>query len=162
MGPLLRAKRHGPVRSSGAADDHRRAHRESDLDRRLCRRQDLLLLHERQGHRTAPHLGGADRRRHAGTDHRGRGRRDLPGSARLRQVLGDAERQLEHSAIAGCVEVGNGSISGPGPCAEDHLPNLAAGISDGRPRKTGDYYYEGPRRAGDPQSGIPAEGLESG
>ena len=44
----------------------------------LCRRQDALLLHQRQGHRAAAHLGGAGRRRRAAADHDRRRRRDLP------------------------------------------------------------------------------------
>ncbi len=104
MGSLLLAQRHGCVGASGAADDDRRADRKSDVGRGLGRREDLLLLHERQGYRAAPHLGGAGGRRHAGADHDGRGRRDLPGAARVRQVPGDAERQLEHAAIGGRVE----------------------------------------------------------
>ncbi len=59
MGSLLRAQRHGCVGASGAADHHRRADRKSDLDRLLGRRQDLLLLHQRQGYRAAAHLGRA-------------------------------------------------------------------------------------------------------
>ena len=41
---------------------------------------------------------------HAGADHHRRRRRDVPGSARIRQISGDPERQLEHAAIAGDVE----------------------------------------------------------
>ena len=47
---------------AGAADDDRRPDRGPDVGRGLGRRQDVLLLHERQGHRAAPHLGGAGRR----------------------------------------------------------------------------------------------------
>ena len=53
-------------REARAADDDRRAHRGRDLGGALARRQDALLLHEREGHRAPPHLGGAGRRRHAG------------------------------------------------------------------------------------------------
>ena len=46
--------------------------------------------------------------------------------------------------------------------AEDRLPDVAAGLSDGRAREAGDRDHQGRRRPRDPQSTVPAEGLETG
>ena len=162
MGSILHAQHRGSVRASCAADDDGRAHRESDVDRCLGRWQDLLLLHECQRYRTPPYLGGTCRWRYARADHHGRGRRDIAGSARVRQVPGDAERQLEDAAIAGCMEDGDREIGCRGRSAEDHFPGVAPRLSHGGARETGDRDHQGRRRPRDPQSTIPAKGLETG
>ena len=67
---LLGEHRQSAARAGAAHDDRRldqRQRRRSHVrdDRALARRQDAVLLHERQGHREAAHLGGADAGRHA-------------------------------------------------------------------------------------------------
>ena len=52
-------------REAGAAHDDEWLDRGRDVRRRVGRRQDALLLHERERHRAPAHLGGADGGRHA-------------------------------------------------------------------------------------------------
>ena len=55
-----------------------------------------------------------------------------------------------------------GAEAGSGRDAEDRLPDVAARLSDGRARETGDRDHQGRRRPGDPQSTVPAQGPETG
>ena len=99
MGTLLLDRPLDAEREAGAADDDRRPHRGSDVGRALGGRQDALLLHQREGHRAAPHLGGAGRRRHAAAGDERRGHRDVSRTARVRQDARDPERRLEDAAV---------------------------------------------------------------
>jgi dienelactone hydrolase len=80
MGSLTTASvSHKPVRKPAASlTDDRRDDRDGDGRRDLGRRQDALLLHDREGHRAAPHLGGADGRRRSEADHDGTGIETYP------------------------------------------------------------------------------------
>ncbi len=102
----------------------------------------LLLLHQRQRHRAAAHLGRAGNRGHAGGDHDRRRRGDIAGAAGIGQVPGDAKRGLEHAAIGGRLEDDGGSGRASGS-AEDCFPHFAAGLSDRRPCEAGDRDDEG-------------------
>ena len=68
-------------------------------DRVLEGRQDVLLLHERQGHREAAHLGGADVGRHAGSDLDRRRRRGVADAARVRKADGRAVLQRRAAGV---------------------------------------------------------------
>ena len=63
-------------------------------DRAFGRREDFLLLHQRQRHRAAAYLGRTGEGRRAGADHRGRRRGDVSRSSSLRQIPRDAEREI--------------------------------------------------------------------
>src|SRR5918993_4122077 len=99
MGPLLLTELHREGIEAGPADDHRWPDRGSDVDRSLRRRQDVLLLHQREGHRPAAYLGGAGGWRHAAASDWRHRHRDLANAACLRQAAGDSERGLEASAV---------------------------------------------------------------
>jgi len=120
------AQRHGSVSASVLLTTTDGLIENQTFDRGPRRRQDLLLLHQRQRYREAPHLGGAGRRRYAGADHRARAR-DIPGCRSRPQVPRDPERRLEPAAVAG-LSGRLERIGGCGSCAEILFPCRVPGF----------------------------------
>ena len=100
MGALLQPQPHGAEHQTRPAHDDGRHDRKRNRPCRLAGRQDAVLLHEREGHRAAAHLGRRYVGRRAAAGHDRRRHRDRPGAARLRQGTRDAQRVVEHADVA--------------------------------------------------------------
>ena len=147
VGSLLlgQHRRRLAVRANAADDDRRvdqRQRRRSHVrdDRALARRQDVLLLHEREGHREAAHLGRSHGRRHADADLDRRRRRGLADAARVGQEPRRAVLQRERSRRR------SASCRRPAAQTKVVFPTLQQGFPAGGARDAGDRHHARGRR----------------
>src|SRR5439155_19466326 len=130
--------------------DAERVDRGRDIGGALARWQDALLLHERQRHREAAHLGRADVGWYTGADLDRRRHRDVATAARI----GEAGR----GAVLrrGAAGVRRRRARGRGKSSTD-LPDASEGLSRRRARDAPD---RGREVAGQPRYSQPAFSAE--
>src|SRR5579871_4019929 len=98
MGSLVQPESDVTDVEAGAAHDDRRHHRGRNRRHDLARRQDVLLLHERERHRAASHLGRADRRRNSDAGDDGQRDRDVSGGVAVRSAHVEPQLVITHPA----------------------------------------------------------------
>ena len=125
-----------------------------------ARRQDLLLLHERA--RTSSAATSGPCRSAAARpcrSPRARASRRIPTPLASGKYLATLSADWKMPQSLGVWKLGAAAAARRD--AEDRLPDVAAGLPDGRAREAADRDHEGRRRPRDPQPALPAEGPEA-
>ena len=144
-----------PNSEARAAHDDRRHDRERDGRRDLRRRQDVLLLHEREGHRAAAHLGGAVGGGEPKQVTTGAGIETYPAPLASGKALATISATWNMPNSVGVWDTSASS-------QKIVYPDVASRLPDGRARRAAARHHAAGRQGvRDSQSGVRAEGHQA-